>query len=82
MVKQQQSHQRSEILDKELEFKHNLFTQVSPNPHVDEEYSRDQALSIAKTMVDFNYKGTTNKWSFGQLHILQKGFENIQRQRL
>ena len=26
-------------------------------------------------MVDFNYKGTTNKWSFGQQHILQKGLK-------
>ena len=64
------------FLDKELVNKHNLFTQVSPNPHADVEYSRDQALLIAKTMVDFNYKGTTtNKWSFGQQHILQKGLK-------
>ena len=63
------------FLDKELEYKHNLFTQVSPNPHADVEYSRDQALLIAKTMVDFNYKGTTNKWSFGQQHMLQKGLK-------
>ena len=26
-------------------------------------------------MVDFNYNGTTNKWSFGQQHILQKGLK-------
>ena len=26
-------------------------------------------------MADFNYKGTTNKWSFGQQHILQKGLK-------
>ena len=26
-------------------------------------------------MVDFNYKGTTNKRSFGQQHILQKGLK-------
>ena len=62
-------------LDKELQYKHNLFTQVSPNPHANVEYSRDQALLIAKTMVDFNFKGTTNKWSFGQQHILQKGLK-------
>ena len=29
------------FLDKELEYKHNLFIQVSPNPHPDVEYSRD-----------------------------------------
>ena len=57
------------FFDKELEYKHNLFTQVSPNPPADVEYSRDQALLIDKTMVDFNYKGTSNKWSFGQQHI-------------
>ena len=56
-------------LDKELEYKHNLFTQVSPNPHADVEYM------IAKTMVDFNFKGTTNEWPFGQQHILQKGLK-------
>ena len=63
------------FLDKELEYKHNLFTEVSPNPHADVEYSRDQVLLIAKTMVDFNCNGTTNKWSFGQQHILQKGLK-------
>ena len=26
-------------------------------------------------MADFSYKGTTNKWSFGQQHILQKGLK-------
>ena len=26
-------------------------------------------------MVDFNYKGTTNRWPFGQQHILQKGLK-------
>ena len=46
-----------------------------PNPHADVEYSRDQALLIAKSMVDFNYKSTINKWSFGQQHILQKGLK-------
>ena len=60
------------FVDKDLEYKHDLFTQVSPNPHADVEYSRDQALLIAKIMVDFNYKGTSNKWSFAQQHILQK----------
>ena len=48
---------------------------MSPNPHTDVEYSRDQAVLIAKTMVVFNYKGTTNKWSFGQQHVLQKGLK-------
>ena len=26
-------------------------------------------------MVDFYHKGTTNTWSFGQQHILQKGLK-------
>ena len=39
------------------------------------EYARDRALLIAKAMVDFYHKGTTNTWSFGQQHILQKGLK-------
>ena len=39
------------------------------------EYTRDHALLIAKAMVDFYRKGTTNTWSFGQQHILQKGLK-------
>ena len=39
------------------------------------EYARDHALLIAKAMVDFYHKGTTNTWSFGQQHILQKGLK-------
>ena len=66
------TEKKVKYVDKELEYKHDLFAQVSPNPHADVEYSRDQALLIAKTMVDFNYKGTTKKWSFAQHHIYCK----------
>ena len=36
---------------------------------------RDYVLFIAKTMVNFHHKGTTNEWSFGQQHVLQKGLK-------
>ena len=39
------------------------------------EYASDHALLIAKEMVDFYHKDTTNTWSFGQQHILQKGLK-------
>ena len=62
-------------MNRDVESKHNLYTQSSPNPHSDVEYARDHALLIAKAMVDFYHKGTTNTWSFGQQHILQKGLK-------
>ena len=63
------------FMNQDVENKHNLYTQSSPNPHADVEYARDRALLIAKAMVDFYHKGTTNTWSFGQQHILQKGLK-------
>ena len=45
------AEEQVKFLDKELEYKHNLFTQGSSNSHANVEYSRDQALLIAKTMV-------------------------------
>ena len=60
------------FMNQDVESKHNLYTQSSPNPHADVEYARGSALLIAKAMVDFYHKGTTNTWSFGQQHILQK----------
>ena len=62
-------------MNQDMESKHNLYTQSSPNPHTDVEHGRDRALLIAKAMVDFYHKGTTNTWSFGQQHILQKGLK-------
>ena len=53
-------------MNQDVASKHNLYTQSSPNPHVDMEYARDHALLIAKAMVDFYHKNTTNTWSFGQ----------------
>ena len=64
-------------MNQDVESKHNLYTQSSPNPHADVEYARDCALLIAKAMVDFYHKGTTNTWSFGQQHILQKGLKML-----
>ena len=52
------------FMNQDVESKHNLYTQSSPNPHADVEYARDRALLIAKAMVDFYHKGTTNTWSF------------------
>ena len=63
------------FMNQDVESKHNLYTQSSPNPHADVEYARDRALLIAKAIVDFYHKGTTNTWSFGQQQILQKGLE-------
>ena len=63
------------FMNQDVESKHNLYTQSSPNPHADVEYARDRALLIAKAMVDFYHKGTTNTWLFGQQHILQKGLK-------
>ena len=40
-------------MNQDVESKHNLYTQSSPNPHADVEYARDHALLIAKAMVDF-----------------------------
>ena len=62
-------------MNQDVESKHNLYTQSSPNPHADVEYARDPALLIARAMVDFYHKSTTNTWSFGQQHILQKGLK-------
>ena len=62
-------------MNQDVESKHNLYTESSPNPHADVEYARDHALLIAKAMVDFYHKGTTNTWSFGQQHIIQKGLK-------
>ena len=39
------------------------------------EYARDHTLLVAKAMIDYYHKGTTNKWSFGQQYILQKGLK-------
>ena len=66
-------------MNQDVESKHNLYTQSSPNPHADVEYARDRALLIAKAMVDFYHKGTTNTWSFGQQHILQKGLKMFKK---
>ena len=63
------------FMNQDVESKHNLYTQSSPIPHADVEYARDCALLIAKAMVDFYHKGTTNTWSFGQQHKLQKGLK-------
>ena len=63
------------FMNQDVESKHNLYTQSSPNPHADVEYARDHALLITKAMVDFYHKSTTNTWSFGQQHILQKGLK-------
>ena len=41
------------FMNQDVESKHNLYTQSSPNPHADVEYARDRALLIAKVMVDF-----------------------------
>ena len=44
------------FINQDVESKHSLYTQSSPNPHADVEYARDRALLIAKAMVDFYHK--------------------------
>ena len=67
------------FMNQDVESKHDLYTQSSPNPHADVEYARDHALLIAKAMVDLYHKDTTNTWSFGQQHILQKGLKMLKK---
>ena len=40
-------------------------------------YARHHVFLIAKAMVDFHHKGTTNKWSFVGQHILQKRLKSF-----
>ena len=40
-------------MNQDVESKHNLYTQSSPNPHADVEYARDCALLIAKQWLIF-----------------------------
>ena len=82
------------FLDKELEYKHILFTQVSPNADV--EYSRDQALlkqrqwliSITRVQPTSGHLDNSIYCRRDQQVVIwitayiAKGIETIQKQRL
>ncbi len=61
----------------QLEYCHNLITQVHPNPHKDVEYATDHAMLIARVIDDLNTKVTIQGASYAQQYILQKGLKKF-----
>ena len=66
---------KNPISSTELEYCHNLITQIHPNPNEDVEYSVSHAMLIARVMQDLNAKITTQGASFAQQYLLQKGLK-------
>ena len=58
-----------------LEYCHNLITQVHPNPQEDVEYGMMHAMLIARVMDKINSKVLIQGASFVQQYILQKGLK-------
>jgi hypothetical protein len=58
-----------------LEYCHNLITQVHPNPQEDIEYATMHAMLIARVMDNINSKVLIQGTSFVQQYILQKGLK-------
>ena len=58
-----------------LEYCHNLITQVHPNPQEDVKYATMHAMLIARVMDDINSKVSIQGASFAQQYIIQKGLK-------
>ena len=61
--------------DANLEYIHNLITQVHPNPEEDLEYKAGEAMLFARIMVDIQNKVTEHGASFAQQYMLHKGLK-------
>ncbi len=57
------------------EQRHNLVTQVTPNPELDEEYDSWLAPVMAHFIVEVNRMTPMQAYNFGQQYILQKGLK-------
>ena len=59
----------------QLEFCHNLITQVHPNPVDDVKYAMSHAMLIARVMNELSSKITRQGAPFAQQHLLHKGLK-------
>ena len=59
----------------EIEYCHNLVSQVHPNPNEDVEYKNTHAMLIARCMDDINNRVMTCGASFVQQFLLHKGLK-------